>query len=115
MEIRIVRDNIQKAELKKIAAEWGGGFVKGVVDVEKSIMAIGGEFHADEEALLIEREESQRKNVWGVNLYPDREGEEWIEFDSLINIRPSQGNRSMSVEDNHTRERIKKVIDGLVS
>lgn len=110
-----MRDNIEKAELKKIAEELGSDFVKGVVDVEKGIMAIGGEFHADEETLLIDREQSERKNLWGVNLYPDRSGGEWIEFDSLINIRPSQGNRSMNVEDNHTRERIKKVIDGLVS
>lgn len=115
MEIQIVRVNIQKADLKRIAEECGSDFVKGVVDVEKDIMAIGGEFHADEEELLIEREQSERKNLWGVNLYPDRSGEEWIEFDSLINIRPSKGNRSMNVEDDYVRERIKKVIAGLVS
>lgn len=115
MEIQIVKDAIQKAKLKRIAEESGGDFVKGVVDIEKGIMAIGGEFHADEEILLMEREESERKNLWGVNLYPDRLGEEWIEFDSLINIRPSQGNRSMSVEDHDTRERIKKAVNLLIS
>lgn len=115
MEIQIVRRDIQKADIKKIAEELDSDFVKGVVDIEKGIMAIGGEFHADEEALLIEREQSERRNLWGVNLYPDREEEEWIEFDSLINIRPSQGNRSMSVEDKQTQERIKKAIGLLVS
>lgn len=115
MEIQIVRDKMQKADLKKIAEEWGSDFVKGVVDVEKGIMAIGGEFHADEETLLIEREESERKNLWGVNLYPNRSEEEWVGFDSLINIRPSQGNRSMNVDDRDTLEKIKKVIDALIS
>lgn len=115
MEIQVVKDNIRKADIKKIAEELSNDFVKGVVDIEKGIMAIGGEFHADEEIVLVERERSERKNLWGVNLYPDRSEEEWVEFDSLINIRPSQNNRSMNIEDSHIRERIKKVIDLLVS
>lgn len=114
MEIRIIKSPIKKAELQKIIEEAPWDFVKAVVDIEKNIMAIGGEFHADEEALLIEQEASQRNDLWGVNLYLHRSGDDWIEFDSLINIRPSQGNRSMNVENEQVREQIKKIICSLI-
>ena len=39
------------------------------------------------------------------------EGEDFIEFDSLINIRPRQGNRSRDVEDEAIREQIRQVVD----
>ena len=87
--------------------------VKAVVDLEKGIMAIGGEMHADEEALLLENG-SKQVDLWGINLYPDRSGDDFIEYDSLINIRPSQGNRSMNVENYHTLEQIKKIIYSLI-
>ena len=92
-----------------------GDLVKAVVDVEKGIMAIGGELHADEEAALLAAG-SRQHDLWGINLYPAEYGAAtWIEFDSMINVRPAQGNRSRGVGDAATRERIAQVVDRLVA
>lgn len=113
MEIILVESPISKLQLKEVAQEIYGDFVKAVVDVEKSIMAISGELHADEEAFLLERN-SRQENLWGINLYPDRQFPEMVEFDSMINIRPRQNNRSRGVEDAGVRERILLVVRSLV-
>jgi len=114
MVIRIIKEPISKEELKEIAKEEFGNVVKAVVDVEQEIMAIGGELHADEEVLLMETKNSKRENTWGINFYTDKSGEEFIEFDSMVNIKPAFGNRSRNVEDAAVRERIKKITDKLV-
>lgn len=87
--------------------------VKGVVDIEKAIMALGGELHADEEAFLLEKGSTQR-DLWGINLYPDMDMPDMLEFDSMINIRPSQNNRSRSVDDPAVRQKIESVVKRLV-
>ena len=88
--------------------------VKAVVDIEGGIMAVGGELHADEEAALID-DGSQQSNLWGINLYPEMGEPDWIEFDSMINVRPSQGNRSRDVENESTRSAIRTVVSRLVT
>lgn len=113
MEIIFIRSPITKEKLQKIANERGSDFVKGVVDIAQGIMAIGGEFHADEEEMLVEQE-SKREDLWGINLYPQKTKEDWIVFDSLINIKPTQGNRSMSVKDSVIQGRIKIIVDALI-
>lgn len=113
MPLRIVEQVITKTELKDLAKERFGDMVKAVVDLELNSMAIGGELHSDEEALLLEGG-SKQENLWGVNFYPDVTGEEWIEFDSMINIRPSQNNRSRGVEDAETRKKIIALVNKLV-
>lgn len=90
-----------------------GNLVKAVVDVERKIMALDGELHADEEALLLENG-SRQENLWGINIYPELEGPERIEYDSVINIRPSQGNRSRGVDEQTTREKIAQIVSELV-
>jgi len=114
MSTRIIKDSIPKAELAEIAKEQFGDLIKAVVDVEQGIMAIGGELHADEEAALLEQG-SRQEDLWGINLYPNKPEEEWLEFDSMINVKPSQDNRSRGVENNETREKIKQVIKKLVA
>jgi hypothetical protein len=106
--------SLSKEELARMARERFGDMVKGVVDVEREVVALGGELHADGEALLL-AEGSQQKNVWGINLYPEREGDEFIEFDSMINIRPSQGNRSRGVEDRNIQEKIKEAVSRILA
>ncbi|MCP9449306.1 MAG: DUF5674 family protein [Nitrospira sp.] len=113
MDIRIIRDAITKEELRTIAAQQFGDMVKAVVDVEREIMAIGGELHADEETVLLENG-SHQENLWGVNLYPEQPPSEWIEFDSMINIRPAQSNRSRFVENATIRDAIVTIILRLV-
>lgn len=111
--MKIIRKPIQKNELLRIAESPFGSMVKGVVDVERRIMAVGGELHADEEALLLE-DGSVQENLWGINLYPEKPEDEWIEFDSMINIRPSWHNMSRSVEDAAVREKITMLVKELI-
>ena len=110
----IVRDRISLADLNVMAEAQFGDLVKAVVDVERGVMAIGGELHADEEAMLLE-DGSKQQSLWGINLYPAVVDESWIEFDSMINIRPSQGNRSRSVDDAETRRVIVTLVGRLVA
>ena len=99
---------IGREELERMAAAGFGDMVKGVVDVERELLALDADLHADLEALLLE-DGSAQKDLWGINLYPD-EDEDFIEFDSLINIRPMAGNRSRGVEDPDIQEKIVEVV-----
>lgn len=112
--LRLVRDKISNAELVLLANAGFGDMVKAVVDVERRIMAVGGELHSDEEAMLLD-DGSRQSDLWGINLYPGEQGEGLIEFDSMINVRPSQGNPSRSVVDDSTRARIRAAVTLLVS
>lgn len=114
MPLKLVKDKITKAELEELVKERFGDLVKAVVDVERGIMVVGGELHADEEAMLLEQG-SQQENLWGINLYLDKSADEWVEFDSMINIRPTQGNRSRGVENKEIQEKIKNIVKKLVS
>jgi len=111
--MRIVDSPITLGELKTMAEGLFGNMVKAVVDVERQIMAVDGELHADEEALLLESG-SRQQSLWGINIYPELEGPDRIEFDSMINIRPSQGNRSRGVDDPKVRGRIIQIVAGLM-
>jgi uncharacterized protein DUF5674 len=104
---------ISIADLREAGEELYGDMVKAVVDVKKEIMAAGAELHADEEAFLIERN-SEQENLWGINLYTSRPEPDMLEFDSMINIRPRQNNRSRGVEDENVRERIMQIVRELV-
>lgn len=112
--IQLVESPISQAQLTHIAAERFGDMVKAVVDIEKKIMAVGGELHADEEAYLIEHG-SHQANLWGINIYVNETLPQAIEFDSMINVRPSQGNRSRGVEDESVRATITRVVEALIT
>jgi len=109
----MVEEAIDIKELIKIGEEGFGDLVKGVVDIEKETMAIGGELHADEEAILLSSG-SKQENLWGINLYPQKKDEEFIEFDSVINLKPSQGNRSRGIENPQIQKRIKEIVERLI-
>ena len=97
-----------------MAEQQFGDWIKAVVDVSRGIMAVGGELHADDEAALLS-DGSRQGDLWGINLYPAVRGPDWIEFDSMINLRPSQGNLSRGVDDERIRDRIREVVGGLVT
>lgn len=111
--LRIVREPIARSELAALAQKQFGDMVKAVVDVDRQLLAIGGELHSDEEAALLDAG-SRQEDLWGINLYPDEPLTEWIEFDSMINVRPSQGNRSREVEDPQLRESIRNIVKVLI-
>ena len=110
-EVLTIREPISRADLRGHLLD--DTLVKAVVDAGNAIMAIGGELHADEECVLLEQG-SVRRDLWGINLYPGDGTEDWIEFDSMINLRPSQGNRSRGVEDPALRDRIRSIVVSLV-
>ena len=114
MEIKIVKDQISLEEISKIAERIFGDFAKAVVDIEQKIMGVGGEFHADIEAKLMEECVSKRENTWGINIYPKMTGEDMIEFDSMVNIKPALGNRTRGVENNEIKDKIRKVCSSLI-
>lgn len=107
--MKIIDNRISRDELRQMAANIFGDMVKAVVDVDKEIVAIDAELHSDLESMLLEGG-SKQKSLWGVNLYPDLQGNDFVEFDSLINIRPSQGNRSRDIENIDLRAKILSVI-----
>jgi hypothetical protein len=111
--VRVIRSPISIKNLRKIAKARFGSFVKAVVDVEKEIMVLDADLHSDQEAHLI-KQGSKQINLWGINLYPEIEGKDWIEFDSMINLRPSQNNLSRGVDNKAIRKRIVKIVNKLI-
>jgi hypothetical protein len=114
MGIIFIKEPISKVELLRLAEEGFGDMVKAVVDVRQEIMAVGGELHADEEVELSEREGSTREDTWGINIYPALSGEDMVEFDSMVNLKPAYGNRTRSVEDPATQGKIRAIVSKLI-
>jgi hypothetical protein len=107
--MKIISQQVTLDELERMAAAMFGNMVKAVVDVDRELLAVDGELHSDLEALLIEKG-SMQQSLWGINLYPEMKGDDFIEFDSLINMRPSQGNRSRGVESAQLRKTIIDIV-----
>ena len=105
--MKILDKEITIDELKSIAETGFGEMVKAVVDIDRGIVAIDAELHSDLEAYCIAAG-SKLKNLWGINYYPEMEDEDFVEYASMINIKPTQGNKSRSVEDESIR---KKIVD----
>lgn len=113
--MQIVDKNISLETLTHMSKKMFGELVKAVVDIEKEIMVVDAELHVDEEDLLIEND-SHQDNLWGINLYPTHWPDvSWIEFDSMINIRPLLGNKSRNVENDLIRKKIIAVVNKLVT
>lgn len=112
-EILIVREPVDEVAVAALADAWHGTLVKGVADLEREIIALGGDWHMDANNVLIE-DGSEQKNLWGFNIYPDERGDSALEYISLINIRPKQGNRDMELLDETLRKRLRTVVTRLV-
>ena len=108
--MRILTEKISNEELLNMLGNPFDSIVKGVVDVDKEILCIDGELHADLETFLLEKG-SEQSNLWGINLHPMKEDGEFVEFDSIINIRPRQNNRSRYVQSEELRNKILTIVD----
>jgi hypothetical protein len=104
---------IDTAELARLVLLYFEDMVKYVVDVERGVVAVGGEMHADAEQLLLE-DGSRQGDLWGANYYPGRGRDGCIEYTALINIRPAAGNRSMEIQAPAVRERVRDLTGALV-
>lgn len=107
--MKILDEPIKANELAKSEVVFDGSMVKGAVDVQRGLLAIDANLHADLEQLLLE-DGSAQDDVWGINLWYEDDREDLVEFDSMINIRPRQGNRSRGVEDPEVRQKIMAVV-----
>lgn len=106
-------DTISLEEIRTLAQARFGDMIKGVVDLERGILLLDADLHADQEASLL-ADGSTQASLWGINLYPDVAGDDWLEFDSMINLRPSVGNRSRGVDDPATRAAIADLVARVV-
>jgi Ca2+-binding EF-hand superfamily protein len=111
--MQILTEKISREQLKELAANTFVDMIKCVADVNRGLLAVDAELHADLESMLLEQG-SEQEFLWGFNLYPDETGDDFIEFDSLINIRAWQGNRSRDVEDESVRKQIKELVSKFV-
>lgn len=111
--MKIITQPIKHSELTAILPGYFGDMIKAVVDVRQGKLGLDAELHADIEKEMLSQG-SQQADLWGINLYPEMEGEDFIEFDSLINIRPYQGNRSRDVQDPAVRKQIVDVVNRLI-
>lgn len=109
--MKLLTDKITIDELKAMSEKMFEGIVKAVVDIEKECIVVDAAMHADQEFFLLENG-SQQEHLWGINLVPDKplESEDFVVFDSMINLRPGWGNRSRVVENPQIREKIKKIV-----
>ncbi|HET9952158.1 MAG TPA: DUF5674 family protein [Candidatus Eisenbacteria bacterium] len=112
-EIEILHERIAVDDLRRLVLDGFGDMVKYVADVERGIIAIGGQLHADAEALLLDSG-SRQENLWGANYYPGKTPEKCIEFTSLINIRPARSNPGMELEDPELRQRVRALTFTLI-
>lgn len=113
--MQLVDKNITLAELEKMSTKMFNKIVKAVVDIEQNVMVVDADMHADQEDVLLENG-SQQGNLWGINLHPSEYGTAgWVEFDSMINLRPSWGNVTRGVDDPMIREKIIRIVNRLVT
>ena len=111
--MKLIDKTISITELKQISQRIFGGLVKAVVDIKKEIMVVDAAMHADEEQELL-KQGSKQDDLWGINLYPELTGEDFVEFDSMINVRPRLNNFSRDIEDEKLRKKIITIVNKLV-
>ena len=104
-----MKEPVPRSVLEELMQAHYRTFVKGVADLERGIIALGGDWHMDANAALIE-DGSEQKNNWGFNVYPDKTGDEAVEYDSLINIRPAQNNRTRELQDPQLRAAVRTIV-----
>ncbi len=113
MKIIDSNSTIGRKELAEKHLQYFKTLVKVVVDIEEGKIALDAELHSDLEACLL-GEGSMQDNLWGINLYPLKDKEDFIEYTAFINIRPHQNNRSMEIEDHKIKEKIQLIINRLI-
>lgn len=112
--MKLIDKPISKQELQTIASQGFGDLVKAVVDISKRLMVIDAGLHSDEEAYFLSHG-SKQSDLWGINLYPNSEEDDFIEFDSMINLRPSGGNMTRGIDDQETQKKIRQIVSELVT
>jgi hypothetical protein len=111
--MEVIAQKISKSEIAGKYLTYFKTMAKAVVDINREIIAIDAQLHADLEAFLLEKG-SHQEDLWGINLYPFKSGDDFIEFTALINIRPHQDNADMEIKDRRIREKIRNIVDKFI-
>lgn len=111
--MHILKNKIKRSDIAKNYQTYFKTMTKAVVDVRRNVMGLDGELHSDIEAALLE-DGSLQDDLWGINIYPSMPKEDFIEYTSMINIRPHQGNNSMEVEDKTIKDKIREIVFGFI-
>lgn len=102
--IHIIRQKATRQQIDEMLEELDP-LIKLAVDIRRQILAGGGEMHADCESVLLE-DGSRQEDIWGANWIPNTRT---IEFEALINIRPKQQNRSMTIQDPAIKQQVETI------
>lgn len=94
------------AEIEQTQEEHGS-YIKAVIDLNKKICSAGAAQHRDSYEVLLQNG-SQHYDTWGGGIYVDTKG---ITFTSMINIRPTEGNISNSIENSETIQKFTELIE----
>jgi len=110
-DMELLKEKLSRDRLQTMAGRMFGSLVKAVVDIERELIVVDAELHADQEAYLLEKG-SRQENIWGINLYPayNSDDDRFVEFDSMINLRPWQNNTGRGVDDPTIRETILRIV-----
>ena len=111
--MQILQQPISRAKLRTLAQNTFGDMIKCVADIRLDLLALDADLHADLEQMLLKNGSAQ-ENLWGFNLCVEEAGEDFIEYDSLINIRSWQGNPSRDVLDPEVREKIRQIVEQFI-
>lgn len=111
--MKLISKPISKTEILQQHNTFFKTMIKAVVDIQKEIMAVDAELHADLEALLLDKG-SDQQDLWGINLYLEQKKAEWLEYTALINIRPAQNNPDMEIQNKTIRKKINYIVDSLI-
>ncbi len=111
--MKLIDKKISLASLRLMSSRMFGGLVKAVIDVKKEIMVVDSAMHSDEEKYLLDNG-SKQNDLWGINLYPEISGDDFVEFDSMINIRPQMNNFSRGIDNRKLQETIIKIVNKLI-
>lgn len=110
--MKIITEPVDRQSIFTNSTVLDNQFIKAVVDINRQVIAYDAGMHVDLEQLLLEQG-SRQQDIWGINLLKGVSGDEWIEFDSMINIRPGQNNRSRGVENENIRNKIIEIVNQL--
>jgi len=107
--LHLITEKVTAPQLHDMLLEYND-MIKIVVDIRRSILAGGGIMHADCETLLL-NDGSEQDDLWGANWYPN---EHRLAYESLINIRPRLGNRSLTIQDEKIRQHVLQITHSLL-
>ena len=103
--IHLITEKATPQQVREMAAFYTE-HIKVAVDIERGVLAGGGEWHADCERVLL-AQGSQPEKVWGAGYKPSSRE---VDFYSLINIRPRQNNPDQDILSAEVRQSVEKII-----